>query len=135
VRLAAASEAVQLKLDAEWVILSACNTAAPDGNRVRRVYRVLPRPPSSMPAGGPCWYRKAAEQDVARAQTNLGVMYYFGKSVPVNNVKAYMWWSLTMAQGKESATKNLNIVKEDMNSAYISKAQALASEMLEKIND
>ena len=128
---------MQLKLDAEWVILSACNTAHRTVHRVRRVYRVLPRPPppSSMPAGGPCWYRKAAEQDVARAQTNLGVMYYFGKSVPVNNVKAYMWWSLTMAQGKESTTKNSNIIKEDMNSAYISKAQALASEMLEKMND
>ena len=127
---------MQLKLDAEWVILSACNTAAPDGTPGAEGLPGLAKaPPSSMPAGGPCWYRKAAEQDVARAQTNLGIMCYFGKSVPVNNVKAYMWWSLTMAQGKESATKNLNIVKEDMNSAYISKAQALASEMLEKIND
>jgi len=29
--LLTASEVAQLKLDADWVILSACNTAAPDG--------------------------------------------------------------------------------------------------------
>ena len=36
-----------------------------------------------------------------------------------------MWWSLAMVQGNESATKNLNIIKEEMNSVNISKAQEL----------
>ena len=59
-------------------------------------------------------------------------MYYFGGGVPLNSVKAYMWWSLAMAQGNELATKNLNIIKEEMNSAEISKAQELAIEMWKK---
>ena len=75
------------------------------------------------------WYRKAAEQGFAQAQYNLGVMYYFGEGVSVNSIKAYMWWSLAMEQGNESAAKNLNIIKEEMNSADISKAQELAIEM------
>ena len=69
------------------------------------------------------------------AQYNLGVMYYFGGGVPLNSVKAYMWWSLAMAQGNELATKNLNIIKEEMNSADISKAQELAAEWWEEHND
>ena len=50
----------------------------------------------------------------------------------MNSVKAYMWWSLAMVQGNESATKNLNIIKEEMNSVDISKAQELAIEMWKK---
>ena len=81
------------------------------------------------------WYRKAAEQGFAQAQYNLGVMYYFGEGVSVNSIKAYMWWSLAMEQGNESATENLNIIKEVMSSAEISIAQELATEMWEKINN
>ncbi len=80
-------------------------------------------------------FRHAAEQGYAGAQYNLGVMYYFGEGVSVNSIKAYMWWSLAMEQGNESATKNLNIIKEEMNSAEISIAQELASEMWEQINN
>ena len=81
------------------------------------------------------WFRKAAEQGDALAQKNLGVMYVTGEGVPVNNVKAYMWWALAKAQGDEGAAGNLDIIKEQMTPADISKAQALASEMWEKINN
>ena len=81
------------------------------------------------------WYRKAAEQGHSKAQSNLGNMYYEGKGVLVNNVRAYMWWSLAKAQRYERAARNLDIVKKQMTSADISKAQALASEMWEKLNN
>jgi uncharacterized protein len=81
------------------------------------------------------WYRKAAEQGQVMAQYNLGNMYGKGEGVPVNNVRAYMWWSLAKAQGDKGAAENLDIVKNRMTPADISKAQALASEMWEKIND
>ena len=55
--------------------------------------------------------------------------------VPANNVKAYMWWSIAKAQGDENAAFNLDIVKKAMTPADISKAQALAAEMWEKINN
>jgi hypothetical protein len=46
-----------------------------------------------------------------------------------------MWWSLAKAQGYKSAANNLDIVKNRMTPADISKAQALASEWWEKHND
>jgi len=76
-----------------------------------------------------------AEQGHADAQYNLGVMYDEGTGVPVNNVRAYMWWSLAKAQGHESAASNLDIVKNRMTPADISKAQALASEWWRKHNN
>jgi len=61
-------------------------------------------------------------------------MYAMGTGVSANNVRAYMWWSLAKAQGHEMASTNLDMVKELMTSADISKAQALATEWREKHN-
>jgi hypothetical protein len=52
----------------------------------------------------------------------------------VNNVKAYMWWALAKAQGDEGAAGNLDIIKEQMTPADISKAQALVDEWRQKRN-
>ena len=46
-----------------------------------------------------------------------------------------MWWSLAKAEGYENVTTYLDIIKKQMTPANISRAQALASEMWEKIND
>lgn len=40
------------------------------------------------------WYRKAAEQGFANAQTNLGTMYYNGEGVPKDLVQAHAWWNI-----------------------------------------
>jgi hypothetical protein len=53
----------------------------------------------------------------------------------VNNVRAYMWWSLAKAQGHENAADNLDIVKNEMTPAQIAKAQELATKMWKKINN
>ena len=53
--------------------------------------------------------------------------------VPEDYVKAYMWWSLAKAHGDKMA-RDLDIVKNDMNTDQIAKAQALAAEWLEKHN-
>jgi len=63
------------------------------------------------------------------------VVYVNGDGVPVNNVRAYMWWSLAKAQGHENAADNLNIVKNEMTPAQIAKAQELATKMWKKINN
>ncbi len=39
-----------------------------------------------------------------------------------------MWWSLSKAQGDNSAATNLDIVKEQMTPAQIAKAHALATD-------
>jgi len=78
---------------------------------------------------------KAAEQGFANAQHNLGFMYEKGMGVPVNNVRAYMWYSLAKAQGDETAASNLDIIKEQMSHAQIDEAQKLAAEWWEEYND
>ena len=74
-------------------------------------------------------FRPLAEQGDAKAQNNLGTMYGTGRGVPINDVRAYMWYSLAKAQGHEAAADNLEIAKSLMTPAQITKAQALASEM------
>ena len=77
---------------------------------------------------------KAAEQGFANAQHNLGFMYEKGMGVPEDYVMAFMWLSLAKAHGDKMAW-DLDIVKKDMNTDQIAKAQALAAEWLEKHNN
>lgn len=74
--------------------------------------------------------RLLAEQGNARAQSNLGNMYYNGRGVPQNYVSAYMWWNLAAAQGHENTQANRDIVQRRMTSADITRAQKLAEECL-----
>ena len=68
------------------------------------------------------WYRKAAEQGDAESQYNLALMYANGEGVPVNDVRAYMWWALAKAQGDKEAAGNLDIIKKRMTPTQIAKA-------------
>ena len=52
------------------------------------------------------WYRLAAEQGYATAQSQLGTMYANGEGVPEDLVLAYMWYNLSAAQGNEIAQSN-----------------------------
>ena len=61
-------------------------------------------------------------------------MYGAGAGVPINYVKAYMWYSLAKAKGNEGGAKGLDIIKKEMNTDQIGKAEALASERREKHN-
>ena len=45
------------------------------------------------------WYRKAADQDYARAQRRLGSMYEFGKGVERSIPKACHLYELAASQG------------------------------------
>ncbi len=53
------------------------------------------------------WYRKAAEQGHAKAQYNLGVMYYNGFGVTQDRTEAKKWWEKSAAQGNQTAINNL----------------------------
>jgi hypothetical protein len=72
------------------------------------------------------WYRKAAEQGHAVAKLFLGIMYAEGLGVPQDYVRAYMWFSLSAAQGEQRAVKKLEMVESKMTPAQISEAQKLA---------
>ena len=72
------------------------------------------------------WYRKAAEQGYALAQTNLGFMYDHGRGVPQDYVLAHMWFNLAVAAAGNSAMARDIAAK--MTPAQIAEAQKLARE-------
>jgi hypothetical protein len=53
------------------------------------------------------WYRKAADQGNAKAQTNLGVLYADGSGVPRDYSEAVKWYRKAAAQGRPIAQNNL----------------------------
>jgi TPR repeat protein len=73
------------------------------------------------------WYRKAAEQGLAEAQYNLGLMYDNGRGVPQNYEKAYAWLSVAAAHGDNEATKC-----RDQVATHLSPAALLAAQRLSK---
>ncbi len=80
-------------------------------------------------------WRPVAEQGDATAQFNLADMYKYGKGVTQDYVQAYMWWSVAGANGFEEANIHRDIVAEWMTPADISKAQAMAREWVEKLQE
>ena len=53
------------------------------------------------------WYRLAAEQGLAEAQVNLGVMYDNGEGVPEDDAEAAHWYRLAAEQGHAKAQLNV----------------------------
>jgi len=45
------------------------------------------------------WFRKAADQGLADAQSNLGVMYQYGQGVPQDYAEAVKWYSKAADKG------------------------------------
>ena len=56
------------------------------------------------------WYRKAAEQGNAKAQYNLGMMYYAGQGVPQDHAEAAKWFLKAAEQGIAFAQFNLGLM-------------------------
>ena len=76
------------------------------------------------------WYRKAAEQGHAWAQSNLGFLYGTGSGVPEDDTVAYMWWNIAAAQGNEDAKKNKGLISKIMTKEQIAEAQKLSREWM-----
>jgi TPR repeat protein len=57
------------------------------------------------------WFRMAAEQDDADAQSLLGSMYALGRGVPVDYVEAYVWLSLAAARGVDAEEFAASVAK------------------------
>ncbi len=53
------------------------------------------------------WYRRAAEQGYANAQSNLGYMYDAGKGVTQDYKEAVRWFRKAVEQGYANAQSNL----------------------------
>ena len=79
------------------------------------------------------WYRLAAEQGYGPGQLNLGLAYRDGRGVPQNLVYAYMWFSLSEAQGAAGnpARANKELIEQLMTREQIAEAQGLSREWIE----
>ncbi len=73
-------------------------------------------------------FRPLAQQGNARAQYNLGVMYYRGYGVTKDDVLAHMWTNLAAVRGLETARTLRDRLAEKMTPAQLDEAQRLAGE-------
>jgi TPR repeat protein len=58
------------------------------------------------------WYRKAADQGNATAQTNFGIMYAKGQGVPRDDAQAAAWYQKAADQGNAKAQVILGLMYE-----------------------
>jgi TPR repeat protein len=77
-------------------------------------------------------WRPLANRGNARAQNNLGHMYYNGEGIPKDYVEAYKWFNLAAAQGNVAAKSLKEIVEKRMTKQQIAEGQRLSREMIEK---
>jgi TPR repeat protein len=78
------------------------------------------------------WYKKAAEQNYALGQYNLGLLYVKGQGASRNYVRAHMWWNIAASDGYSNGKKGRDIVEKKMTPEAINKAQSLARECVKK---
>lgn len=81
------------------------------------------------------WYRRAAEQELALAQYNLGVMYAKGEGVPRNDQEAYVWFSLVAVSDSSSEKQLRDAIGQKLSSAERAAAQEKAAQLWEMIHN
>ena len=78
------------------------------------------------------WFRKAAEQNNAQAQFNLGLSYAKGYGVTQSYWDAYFWLNLAAARNKgkdrEAFAKSRDEAATKLSADDLSKAQQKAAE-------
>ena len=73
----------------------------------------------------------SAENGEREFQYMLGNIYNTGTSSPQNYIKAYVWFSVSAAQGHEDAKNNRDIVAAKLTPQDLSTAQAIATKCFE----
>ena len=78
------------------------------------------------------WYEKAAEQGLADAQCNLGVMYRYGQGVDQSDSQAMRWYAKAAAQGDERAQAGIDqlLAKRRWSAAVEAEAASPSSQLL-----
>ena len=78
-------------------------------------------------------WKPLAEQGIAGAQSNLGVMYEKGQVVEQDYVEAHKWFNIAGMNGNEIGRRNADIVEKKMTPGQIVFAVGLAREWMEKL--
>jgi hypothetical protein len=76
------------------------------------------------------WFRRAADQGLAYAQLNLGLMHAAGRGVPQDNVEAVKWIELSVfglppGAARSDAARALKDVAEKMTDEELLRARTL----------
>ncbi len=85
-----------------------------------------------MPIQSSDWYRKAAEQNEAKAAYALGLCYADGDGVPRDLVEAYEWLAIAAARGQKPAIEFLPVLERKLTPEQKAKALDQAKEVLLK---
>lgn len=72
-------------------------------------------------------FRPLAEHGDHRAQYWLGMIYFEGRGVPKDDMRAYLWLTLAANQGNRGARAGREGVARRLGDAQISEAEALAA--------
>ena len=78
------------------------------------------------------WFRQAAEQNLAAAQSSLGVCYERGEGVAKYEVEAYKWDLLAAAQGDSQAKHNASMLELMLSQEQIVEGKRRAQDWLER---
>ena len=70
-------------------------------------------------------WKPFADQGIADAHYNLGLMYDNGQGVIQNYARAHMWWNIAASQGNKNALDNRDKVAKDRTASQIEKVQTL----------
>ena len=73
------------------------------------------------------WFRRAANQGHARAQSRLSVRYARGEGVQTDNVQALFWATLAAAKGEPLAVDYVTEMRRDMSSADVALTERRAA--------
>jgi uncharacterized protein len=76
------------------------------------------------------WYRKAAELNFAKGQTNLGTLYYIDLAGKKDLVTAYMWFRLAAEQDEPKALHLITTINDghELTEAQMAEADKRANE-------
>jgi hypothetical protein len=72
------------------------------------------------------WYRRAADQGLASAQYDLGVMFANGDGVPKDSAEAVKWYRKAATQGIAPAQYSLGIMFANGDGVPIDEIEGLA---------
>ncbi len=78
------------------------------------------------------WLRKAAEQNLAEAQYNLGRCYADGIGVAKDHAVTYKWWLLAAAQNLENSKNHLPKLESLMTREQIAAGKHRADDWLKQ---
>ncbi len=75
-------------------------------------------------------FHSAAQQGNARAQSNLGVLYFEGQGVLQDYTRAHMWFNIAAIAGDKDSVTNRDLAASKMTAQQIEQAQRMARECM-----